>query len=166
MFMTHPSTDALPRLTGRTIRLAGCLSLLMAVVLGTSVAAGQDKKDDSDDKKPKIPAPEELTLTTVDQVQLTITYYPSNKGKDAIPVILLHEWKRSRSDYAALAPYLQRLGHAVIVPDLRGHGDSKTRTGGRDIEAAKLTTKDFASIVPADMEVIREFLIAKNNAGS
>ena len=166
MLTTHSFPGTLPKLAGKTARFAGYWALVVAIVLGASGVFAQDKKDDKkDDEKPKIPPPEELTLTTGDGVQLALTYYPSNKGKDAIPVILLHEWKSSRSDFAGLAPYLQKYGHAVIVPDLRGHGDSKSRIGGRDLDAAKMSTLDFALIVPGDMEAIREFIRARNNAG-
>jgi pimeloyl-ACP methyl ester carboxylesterase len=98
-------------------------------------------------------------------VPIAITYYPSNKGKDAIPVLLLHEWEGNRGDFSRLAPYLQSRGLAVVVPDIRGHGDSKKWAGGRDLDTAKMSRNDFARIVPGDLEAVREFLIAKNNAG-
>jgi pimeloyl-ACP methyl ester carboxylesterase len=163
MLSTYSSPDTLLKLVRQTV---GFWTLVVAVVLGASVVSAQGKTDKTDVKKAKIPPPEELTLITGgDGLQLSLTYYPSNKGKSAIPVILLHEWKSSRSDFAGLAPYLQKYGHAVIVPDLRGHGDSKTRARGRDLDAAKMSTLDFSMIVPADMEAIREFIRAKNNAG-
>jgi pimeloyl-ACP methyl ester carboxylesterase len=145
----------------------GSLVLGVAILCCTSMALGQD--DEKDDKKgdnpPKIPSPEESNLNTGDGVQLAITYYPSNKGKDAIPVILLHEWEGNRGNFSQLAPYLQSLGFAVVVPYLRGHGDSKKWLGGRDLDTAKMTGRDFAMIIPGDLEAIREFLRAKNNEG-
>ena len=36
---------------------------------------------------------------------------------------MLHGWKGNRTEYADLASFLQtQHGHAVLVPDLRGHG--------------------------------------------
>ena len=57
------------------------------------------------------------------------TYYPGTKDEESIPVILLHGFKGNRKDFTkedeGLAWFLQKnLGCAVIVPDLRGHGDS------------------------------------------
>ncbi len=146
-------------------RFSSLSSLVLVVAISSCTSITLAQSDEKDDKPPKIPSPEELELRTGDGVQLAITYYPSNKGKNAIPVILLHEWEGSRGNFSRLAPYLQSLGLAVIVPDLRGHGDSKKRVGGRDLDAAKMSTLDFAMIVPGDLEAVREFLRAKNNAG-
>ena len=60
------------------------------------------------------------------------TCFPGTKGPESIPVILLHGFsgkeKASRKDFTqeqGLASFLQeKLGCFVIVPDLRGHGDS------------------------------------------
>ena len=70
-------------------------------------------------------------LRTGDGLELALTYYPGTKGKQTIPVVLLHGWKQSRNDYKDLAPALQKLGYAVIVPDLRGHGESTRLKGAR-----------------------------------
>ena len=102
-------------------------------------AEGEPKDAKSEDKAAaegcRRPQPEDITLTTEDGVKLAVTYYAGTKGKDSIPVILLHGYGflESRKDYAGLAPYLQdELGCAVIVPDLRGHGDSTSRQGRQD----------------------------------
>ncbi len=110
--------------------------------------------------------PQPLDLVTVDGVQLAVTYYPGSKGKDSVPVILLHGLKGSQKDYAKLAPLLQKDGHAVLVPDLRGHGDSTTQRGAAaPLNPANFAMRDFGLMVTADMERIRAFLIEKNNAG-
>jgi len=122
--------------------------------------------------KEKIPAPVELggnDLLTRDGVVLKATFFPSNKGKDAVPVILLHSWKGDRREYSALAPVLQqKAGHAVLVPDLRGHGESTQQQIGnnvRTLDAAKFNPADFGRMVQYDMETLKSFLMDKNNEG-
>lgn len=122
-------------------------------------------------KSEKIPSPVELggnDLLTKDGVILKATFYPSTKGKDAVPLILLHMWKGDRREYSTLAPALQQLGYAVLVPDLRGHGESTQRQFGNTVEtldAAKFNAGDFARMVQYDMETLKSFLMKKNNEG-
>ena len=131
-------------------------------------AEGEPKEAKGEDKaaaKDAGGASEDITLTTEDGVKLAVTYYAGTKGKDSIPVILLHGYGflESRKDYAGLAPYLQdRLGCAVIVPDLRGHGDSTARKGGK-IEAKTMRKTDYSAMSTQDMVAIRNFLIDENN---
>ena len=40
------------------------------------------------------------------------------------PVVLLHGWPGDRTDYRVLAPALVARGYEVVVPDLRGFGES------------------------------------------
>jgi pimeloyl-ACP methyl ester carboxylesterase len=125
--------------------------------------AGKDKTPD----KEKIPEPVELNLTTSDGVLLALTYYPSNHGREAIPIVLLHMSKGSRTDYKYLAVELQKQGFAVIAPDLRGHGDStKQKIGDTDrtLNAAKLPIDQYLLMVDRDMYAVKEFLWEKNNA--
>lgn len=107
-----------------------------------------------------------FTLQTQDGLHLATKFYPGDKGKESVPVILLHDWKGSREDFSDLAVYLQSLGHAVLVPDLRGHGDSTRLT-----KADKEDTPDAATMAPSrlpgmqsgDMEALIAYLRLKNN---
>ena len=125
-----------------------------------------EKKADRDEQK--IPKPEDFLLPTADGLQLALTYYPGLKGRESIPIVLLHGWKESRNEFKDLAPALQRLGYAVIVPDLRGHGES-TRVKGaqRDetLNALKMPPSQFGLMVVEDMKAVKDFLWARNNAG-
>jgi alpha-beta hydrolase superfamily lysophospholipase len=129
------------------------------------VALAQNKKA-TKEKKEKIPPPEDIDLVTEDGVALRATFFPGTKGKDTVPVILLHMWKGERGEYKTLAPYLQSLGHAVLVPDLRGHGES-TRVEGfnKPLDAAVMPTRMFHRMVEDDMETLKRFLMEKHNAG-
>jgi len=148
----------------------GPVSLAVAAVVVFSVAeAAAPPARGGKDEPPK---PEEIggaELTTRDGVQLKATFSPSNKGKEAVPVILLHSYKGSRKEYVGLADLLHKSGHAVLVPDLRGHGDSTTQYFGpgrtQELDASKFRTDDFARMVSYDMETLKAFLIKRNNAG-
>jgi alpha-beta hydrolase superfamily lysophospholipase len=123
------------------------------------------------------PSKEEAWLITKDGVQLYVEYRKPARAKGAknddnndlpVPVVLLHMAKGSGRDWRPLAETLQRAGHAVIVPDLRGHGKSTqfkrgTRTGR--IDQATMRREDYERMVTIDMELIKKFVIEKNNAG-
>lgn len=122
------------------------------------------------------PEVEVKTLTTKDGVQLEITYYPSTAGKDAVPVVMLHDFKESRAVYKGLAQRLAEPGKndkhdsfAVVTVDLRGHGKSVSQRSvsgeERQLEAAKLRKRDFEAMVIGDMEAVRKFLVNENDAG-
>jgi len=129
-------------------------------------AAPKAQTEKKEKKKEEIPPPEDLNLTTDDGVQLRATFYPGTKGKDTVPVILLHMWKGDRNDFKQLAPYLQSLGHAVLVPDLRGHGESTQVKGmNRPLEADSMPLRMVDRMVADDMETLKRFLMAKHNAG-
>lgn len=129
-----------------------------------------EKKTDKESGKeePKIPKPQDLILQTGDGLELALTYYPGLHEKQTIPVVLLHGWKQNRNEFKDLAPALQRMGYAVIVPDLRGHGDSKRyKWAGRDetLDAAKMPIWQFGQMVRQDLKTVKDFLWRKNNAG-
>jgi len=119
----------------------------------------------------RLPAPIEIggsDLLTKDGVQLRATFYPSLEGKESVPVILLHGWKGSRRDFVRLAPVLQGAGYAVLVPDLRGHGDSTQRMVGGTMTTIKvdlMPPAETARMVQFDLEACKAFLKQKHNAG-
>ncbi|MFV1964284.1 MAG: alpha/beta hydrolase [Pirellulaceae bacterium] len=122
----------------------------------------------------QIPDPEVVTLETKDGCVLQCTFYPGGflndpkkkqvtkvPGKEVAPIIMLHGWKGQRSELDRLAHYLQMLGHAVIVPDLRGHGGStRHRFSDRPIE---LKRPDYS--MSRDVDAVKKFLMERNNEG-
>ena len=65
-------------------------------------------------------------------------------------------------------PRCSRSGVAVIVPDLRGHGQSKLPKGVRkdeSLDAANMPPSQFRLMVTEDMKAIKDFLWERNNAG-
>jgi pimeloyl-ACP methyl ester carboxylesterase len=140
--------------------------MLAALALSTSMpssALGQAGA------KAKIPPPEDVTLETSDGVGIRATWYAgvTNKGKESVPLIMLHGFDGSRGEYDGLAKALQLAGHSSIVPDLRGHGESKTQRGPAGpitLEAEKLRPRDMEAMT-LDVEACKKFLMEKNNAG-
>jgi pimeloyl-ACP methyl ester carboxylesterase len=139
-------------------RLTAAVALL---IVGSAVALAQDKNAAS-----KTPPPEPVDMATLDGVALKATFYPGTKGNQTVPVVLLHMFKGSRKDYQKLALYLQSQGHAVLVPDLRGHGDStKVQGMARPLEADSLPRAGFLGMAEGDMEACKKFLVERNNKG-
>ncbi len=129
-------------------------------------------------EKLTIPPRERVGLTTRDNVTLAADYYPGGfqqqgdvvkriNGRTVVPVILVHGYGGRRTEYESFARGLQSMGHAVIVPDLRGHGQSLTRnTPGGPV------TLNFERMRPAelntmiwDVEACKRFFLEKNNEG-
>lgn len=122
----------------------------------------------------ELPAPVEVKLDSVDGVSKLVmhcTYYKSplaeeGDGKEVIPVLLLHGRGGTRGDYAYLARFLQEQGHAVLVPDLRGHGDSSELivAGGRvKFDPDKMKKGDF-NLMVKDLESVKSWFLQMNNA--
>ena len=87
-------------------------------------------------------------------------------GTEVIPILMLHGWDGQRTEYDFTASFLQRLGHAVLVPDLRGHGESLVRRQGAreiQIDRGELSTPEIKSMV-LDIEACKRFLLERNNA--
>lgn len=119
--------------------------------------------------------PEDIKLTTKDGVKLAVTYYPSTLGKEAVPIVMLHDFKGNRNVFNSLAKALQsptegeRDSRAVITVDLRGHGESTVQVSPdgrtRDLDASRLGPIDFQRMVTMDLDEVRSLLVERNDAG-
>ncbi|MGD9126151.1 MAG: alpha/beta fold hydrolase [Planctomycetia bacterium] len=153
-------------------KLATIILLVMATLLigptMTHPAWGQTKPQKKDDSKEKPPEPIDKIFDTADGVRLHATFYPGMEEKDSVPVILVHDLKESRKGFHDLALYLQARGCAVLVPDLRGHGESIRAEGVRNaINPDRMNSRQFQAIIgpQGDMEACKKFLMQKNNKG-
>jgi pimeloyl-ACP methyl ester carboxylesterase len=150
--------------------VAACLAI---VLLPSSLMAQSGSQ--------RVPPPADVSVTTKDGVQLRLTYYPSNEGQDAVPVLMLHDFGETRAVFNPLATALQRPGEpegpgprmasrAVITVDLRGHGESKTAVGNAgstvELDATRFQLADYQAMVVQDMEAVRSFLVEQNDAGN
>ena len=131
-------------------------------------------RDASSDDKVEIPKYEHLILDTPDGVHLKCTYFAPPKLKDAaegtpatpaIPFILLHGWNGDRRELLNYGLYLQKSGHAVIVPDLRGHGQSVSVEGLKKPLDYKKFRKPEVMSAQKDIERCKKFLVQKHNKG-
>lgn len=118
-------------------------------------------------RKPDLPEKRDVSLLTRDRVKLKASYYASTKGKEAIPIMLVHEWGGQASPYNDLAVSLQKEGYAVLIPEYRGHGASKSYTdrSGRqkDFETDRMGRRDVEAVIMADLESAKGFLKEENN---
>ena len=77
---------------------------------------------------------------------LAVNYYPSPSNKG---LILLHMMAKNKDSFEEEAVKLQQY-YKVIVPDLRGHGDS-------DIKFQELTEDDYKLMIN-DVEIVAQYL--------
>jgi pimeloyl-ACP methyl ester carboxylesterase len=128
------------------------------------------------------PPPTDVAVTTKDNVQLKLTYFPSTAGQDAVPVIMLHDYNETRAVFTPLALALQNppepeaasqpkiAPRAVITVDLRGHGDSKNAIAPDgtpvELDASRLKPADLEAMILFDMEAVRSFLVQQNDVGA
>lgn len=114
----------------------------------------------------EIGSPEVVSLTTKDSVLLRCDYYPGVKSKTTVPFILLHDWGGNRKNLKAFADYLhQTYKHSIIVPDMRGHGESLSVNGSdKPLDLKRFKRNDMDSM-RLDIERCKKFLMEKNNLG-
>lgn len=99
---------------------------------------------------------------TADQVQLRGVYYKGSADNSTIPVILIHDKKGKKEDMEPLAKKLAEKGMAVLLPDLRGHGESVTAaiedfSPGGDRPAIRQNEYRAESFNESDLEGMRSY---------
>lgn len=133
-------------------------------------------------EKAALAEPEELELETSDGVGLAAWYYAAPEDADpAATVILVHDLEGSHKSVEPLALALQKLGIAVVAPDLRGHGASTSlvtpNAKGDDLDPKTFKKADLELIAAAaggrvrdqsavrgDIEAVRNFIKQKSDA--
>ena len=155
----------------RPLTNSSMIFLVTAVWVGMVLLAVDTTAGQSDE-----PEIEQIDLETQDSLSLSVMYYPAaveesdeedepdkdeedERRMQAVPIIILHHWKGQASDYEQLALYLQAEGHAVVVPDLRGHGESSSS----ELNVDRFKERDIQSMIHYDMEVVKKFLLRKND---
>lgn len=122
-------------------------------------------------KTEELPPARELTLQTkptgnFGPVDLACTWFAGTHKQETVPVILLHSWGSNRQRLLPLAQHLQQeLGCAVLVPDLRGHGESKSQVGvNKKLEASQFNKHEIP-LANEDLEACKRFLKERHEAG-
>lgn len=143
----------------RTNRLLTALLILGCVFAFSTGLFAQAKTEK------KLPEVEDITLTTKDGVKIRCSWFPGQKEKKSVPIIMAHGWEGSRKEFLAIAAFYQKqYGYAILVPDLRGHGDSNKTSNGTELKLDRFKKSDIVSSIQ-DLEACRKFLKEKNNKG-
>jgi pimeloyl-ACP methyl ester carboxylesterase len=83
-----------------------------------------------------------------------------------VPIIMIHGFGGQRGDFHGLATYLQSLGHASLVPDLRGHGQSTLQTlpngSAVTLDADRMRAPALEEMIH-DIRECKKWLIEKND---
>lgn len=106
---------------------------------------------------------QERRWTSRDGLSLYARDYPGAGGGARLPVICLHGLTRNSKDFEDVAPLIASWGHRVIVPDVRGRGQSD-----RDPEPANYQPKIYARDVVemmAALDVPRALFIGTSMGG-
>lgn len=136
-------------------------------------AAKPDRPPRSSTAKPakdEMPEPRPVMLKTKDGVDVRAFYFPSDKGKEAIPVLIVHEWQGQASPYLQLVLALRDSGCAVLVPDYRGHGGSvhymDRRGKEQRYDVSRMGKRDVINVITMDLEKAKGFLKEENDLGN
>lgn len=139
-------------------------SSVLAVLAALLVLAPSVKSYAQEAEAESATEAEQVDLTTKDGVMIRATFYPGPGTEKTVPLMLLHDYKGDRTDLDELAKYLQSQGHAIVVPDLRGHGDSTKVIGSaRALVATRMKPLHFSLMVTQDLEAVKRYLMDKNN---
>lgn len=107
---------------------------------------------------------DDIVLKTADNVDIHITYFQSDLGKETPVVILLHAEGSSRQAWISKGGFAEKLwnnGYAVIAVDLRKHGQSVIEGPGVRPET---TPGDRQRMVTHDLEAVKEFIFKEHMA--
>jgi pimeloyl-ACP methyl ester carboxylesterase len=182
------ASAGLVRSRRRSIPLVGAGKLLATILISLSVgAASTPLSSAAPSVTPptgELPKPTRLDLHTGDRLELATWYYPVREGaKPLATVILLHDLGGSHESIEPLSLSLQGAGCAVLVPDLRGHGESvhpqMERASGNRSPSDLLKSTDFQAMIATgggrvrdqaslrgDIETVRHWIKERSTGGS
>ncbi len=139
----------------------GCCLLALAFAMCGGLPSSAYAQDEGE-----LPEPVDVQLETSDGVALSAVFYPGTNEKETVPVILVHAWQEKRQTMIAMAAHLQaQFGYAVMVPDLRGHGDSMKTVGGDELDRDRWRGPQLTAVLE-DIEACKKYLINENNQGN
>ena len=141
-----------------------------AVLLFVGLPAAKLCAQESPTEESK-PIFEDFFLDTSDGVKLKCRFFVGGRDKSTVPVLIVHGFGDQSNTYYPLAEALQadeNGGCAVILPDLRGHGESTEMIRNDeviDLSPDRMRRDDVQQIVRRDLVAVKKFLVEKNNAG-
>ncbi len=183
---THAVGTAAVGRPGRKRRRSGSVPVRSVLLAGLLIAAGVSASCERSawaQATAKTVAPlkgEEHVLPSADGWPIHVTYFPSERGKEAPVVVLLHmKGRNQRSWTHANAKFVRRLieeGYAVLAVDLRKHGKSTGQEGGSTNKAqggsskskaadTTLRAADYQMMVVGDLEAVKAFILQEHQRG-
>jgi len=117
-------TQGEPSVDDRRRRLLGMAALGFAAASFLHGAAGAEAPKSV--TPPRSLDPSFGRLRQIDAGDLSVAYAEAGPAGGP-PVILLHGWPYDIHSFAEVAPLLAAAGHRVIIPYLRGYGDTRFR---------------------------------------
>ncbi len=90
----------------------------------------------------------ERRWTPRDGLQLFARDYPAASGEARLPVICLHGLTRNSKDFDDIAPRIASWGRRVIVPDVRGRGQSSRDPNPKNYQP-KIYARDVLELMEA-----------------
>jgi alpha-beta hydrolase superfamily lysophospholipase len=148
-----PFRSTPPRRSAVTAGLATAWALVAVPLVAQTPAPPAAAKPAA--AAPAAPAeapPTSLVVETTDGIEVTAWYYAVPESTEPLgTVILLHDLGGSHRSVEPLARSLQAAGCAVVVPDLRGHGESRLKSLplGQDDQSRLLKKSDFEMMAAA-----------------
>jgi len=146
------------------------LSSLMVVLFSLSFN-GFTQENNAKKTPENLPETVQIKASAEDDFLLFADYYSGDKRSGG--VIVLHDCKKERNGYSALAKGLAQQGLHTLLVDLRGYGDSVSQNYSE--EAAKEKATDIVSYQsemalitaywPDDLLAMYQFLSKKVNEG-
>ena len=110
-----------------------------------------------------------VSFKTKDKLILKGSYYAPKKSKSkskaAPAALLIHDAGSDRSELEPVAGYLQKRGFAVLVVDLRGHGESAEKDGAFE-KASEKDQETMWSLSSRDVDAAAEFLVDQEGVHS
>ncbi|MFL5732409.1 MAG: alpha/beta hydrolase [Chloroflexia bacterium] len=100
---------------------------------------------------------EEVRFTTYDQVELAANLYlPAPRDEWVSGIIVCHGFGSCKENYAAFGELASSMGFAVLVMDLRGHGESGGAVDGNifnDVAAAHVYLQSRSEVNPTSISI-------------
>jgi alpha-beta hydrolase superfamily lysophospholipase len=160
-------------------------TVLVALLFDAALAQAQPAAAPASTAPAKAPAEdtaEEFVVETSDGTSIAAWYYPVPEDVSPLGiVILLHDLGGSHQAVEPLARSLQAAACAVVVPDLRGHGESKLASlpSHQDDQTKLLKKGDFEMMaasrggrvrdqsgIRGDVECIRNWIVRETANGN
>jgi len=110
-----------------------------------------------------MPAYVERRWTSRDGLSLFARDYLPSSGEAQLPVICLHGLTRNSKDFEDIAPIIAGWGRRVIVPDVRGRGQSDRDPNPRNYQP-KIYARDVLSMMEA-MDIPRAIFLGTSMGG-